>query len=622
MSQRYGLNQYRQFSQYPKVQIAELQKPGSTVVYGNWESAYAVEASKQIETQAKLLARSNRRKKVKIPFYKQGGAQVDVNDLLLLSRNLILYACHVIDPAEVAVCKVDGFGLRAVDSTNLADFVNLVHLDVSENHIPIHELAVFTRVQSIEAAACMLRNIAVYPGTFATLVTLDLSFNQVSAAAILNLGQLSSLKYLDLTGNDLTELPMSMSGFHVAPSPSSAEPTPMPNYPCLETLILDNNNLTGLTSFPALAGLKTLRHISIARNKIDFVPHLVPNAAQRAMDAHVTPFCNLQVLSLVLNNIAAAEDVIEVVNWPQLKELHLWGNPLTQSRSRLPASLHASLVLERGITVVRHKPAHPPRPSPTVAKDQLRQVDTSLPVLPHLPLGMHDHQERYLAYATQRLPAEPLLPALLYDVGDNNTTEEQEEEEDDDVPRVPGVFMTEDPDDPGAIVVPPRARSVPADTAHTLPDIRLPSTRHQSIDGGSVPRTRAMQPYRGPAHVVALLEKHPEYTELFEDDDATVDNTSLFAVPPVKSSESRLLVATKSLRFALEHPISVELGSQQNDRLARLAQPRTSHSRAADGVARKKLAALQEVLDTLRARAKDAQTMLDATLGQDAAEES
>jgi hypothetical protein len=221
-------------------------------------------------------------------------------------------------------------------------------------------------------AACMIRNVLVPPQSFLHLLTLDLAFNRLSNEAILELGKLPALQYLDLSYNDIVELPFSLPGMHLSMKGEVSDH--LPNFPCLQTLILDDNHLTPLSSFPALAGLPSLRHLSLARNKIDFVPHLVPSKAGENPSDSNQPFRSLQVLSLVANSIAVTEDVIEVGSWPSVAELHLWGNPLTCSRTKLPAALNKALCEDRGITVVRLKPLPPSRPPPLVPAANLVQV--------------------------------------------------------------------------------------------------------------------------------------------------------------------------------------------------------------------------------------------------------
>ena len=470
----------------------------------------------------------------------------------MLSRTFILYANHVRSPAEVAVCKVNGYGLRHVDPDALDEFINLVHLDVSENPLPFPELAVFTRLQSLEMAACALRNAVVPPGAFATLTTLDVSYNMLSAGAIVAFGALTALEYLDISANDLYELPMAMSGLRVRSGDTSTSRTP--SFPALQTLVADGNHFTGLTCFPALAGLKTLRHLSLARNRIDFVPHLVPDTPAAPRDPSAVPFIALQVLVVTQNRIADSDDVVEVAQWPQLKEVHLWGNPLTQSRSRLPEALQAALVDQRGMTVVRNKPAAPTRPPPIVRQEDLRQVDTSLPPIATMPDALQEHEKRYLAFSMSRPSTKPLLPAILYD----NAAEQA----DDDVAPssaatgAASFFLTQDTDD--------AEMQAPATTetrTSSLPDLRSAATARRT----SAARDNIMQapiredtednievvehavdclalvPLNVPPHISALLDKHPEYAELYAADDEPITHKvrlSLALIAP-----SQILVA-------------------------------------------------------------------------------
>jgi Leucine-rich repeat (LRR) protein len=65
---------------------------------------------------------------------------------------------------------------------------------------------------------------------------------------------------LDLSGNRLSDLPLSLTSS---------------DFPSLEDLILDHNDLDSLLPFQALALLPRLTFLSLSRNRIDFIPRLV-----------------------------------------------------------------------------------------------------------------------------------------------------------------------------------------------------------------------------------------------------------------------------------------------------------------------------------------------------------
>jgi Leucine-rich repeat (LRR) protein len=59
-----------------------------------------------------------------------------------------------------------------------------------------------------------MQSLLVPQNAFAQLHTLDLSFNRLEGAAIVALGRLASLAYLNLSSNDLTEIPLQTSSVY------------------------------------------------------------------------------------------------------------------------------------------------------------------------------------------------------------------------------------------------------------------------------------------------------------------------------------------------------------------------------------------------------------------------
>ncbi len=271
----------------------------------------------------------------------------------LLDRHVILQSAFAKDPSEVARCNLAGRELCSVMTGDLATFDNLVHLDVSDNSLPFPLLAALPRLKVLDLSLNELTTLQLPPGFFANLEVLDLSYNTLGLAAILELAPLPRLTSLNLSGNQLDELPLAMSGMTGTGQRES--------FRVLETLILDDNELQGATPFQAVAGLPRLRHMSMNRNYLTFIPHLVPeNVEGLDVPDSGLPFPELQVLAVAENRIEAARDVMEVAQWRKLRELHLWGNPLTRtSRAGLPRELDEVLTLHCGIAVIRHPPKMP-----------------------------------------------------------------------------------------------------------------------------------------------------------------------------------------------------------------------------------------------------------------------
>ena len=332
------------------------------------------------------------------------------------------------------------------------------------------------------------------------------------------------------------------------------------------------------------------------------------------------PFAALRVLSLAQNRIAAAEDVMEAARWPALRELHLWGNPLTQRRTSLPVALQLAFVDARGIQIVRTRPRAPVRPPPLVRGADLHVVDTRPPVAPPLPATLHAHEQRYLEFTTSRPATRPLLPALTHDDSD---------QPDDAGPHGPGVFLTQN-DDADLSLPPLRPASLP-DVSRTAAPGWPSAPRRASATiaeadeapGSSTVNRLAIRPYAVPPHVAAILLQHPEFSELYAQDDDEAgdqgaDTSGRPALDAVPHAEAGPAQAVRSLRQALNRPPDTDTALSPA-RLAFLSRPKVpprstsacAHSRAQGQEDRasklelskkRRLQQLQEVLDALRRR--------------------
>ncbi|MED6291026.1 hypothetical protein CHARACLAT_019426, partial [Characodon lateralis] len=200
---------------------------------------------------------------------------------------------------------------------------------------------------------------------------LDLSYNRLSSADLLLLGQIPHLKTLHLTGNRLLSLPPNFGASHSDQSyPLSEEGAKQ--FEALEVLMLDDNKLTSRV-FYSLRNLKRLKHLNLQGNRISEIPCMEvtessksgPISALRQGEEEVHAESNvdhffkiielfhtdsedgcsgsslflpeLQRLSLADNKIASEEALIAAALFPKLCELDIHSNPLiTHMRGDMP----------------------------------------------------------------------------------------------------------------------------------------------------------------------------------------------------------------------------------------------------------------------------------------------
>jgi hypothetical protein len=213
---------------------------------------------------------------------------------------------------------------------------------------------------------------------FGSLGILDLSFNEIDPETLAELGHLPKLKSLDLTGNQLRHLPLTLTA---------------DDFPALEDLVLDDNKLKSVTPFQAFAVLPRLQFLSLSGNRIEFIPRLVDGAGHESRPelgdddtegGVIQAFATLKTLCVTHNRISVASDVLNAGLMPVLEALLLWGNPIASKTVSLPIEIQHELVDRRGIEVESKEPkaVHGP-----VLPDREDFVRVRLPVLPTIKLG-------------------------------------------------------------------------------------------------------------------------------------------------------------------------------------------------------------------------------------------
>lgn len=192
----------------------------------------------------------------------------------ILDGYFLLKHCCVEDPGDL--CKVD---VACQDLTDAREedfelFPNVAYINAGENMLPFESFRSFESLRQLEIPLNGLRGLKVSFEDFPSLEVLDLSYNNLSKDDILALGVLPKLRVLHLSGNQLRSLPPEMQKPHLVPSSDSDSQSLMPRFSLLEILHLDDNQLSDLTTFASLAGLRRLKELNLEKNIIQAIPHL------------------------------------------------------------------------------------------------------------------------------------------------------------------------------------------------------------------------------------------------------------------------------------------------------------------------------------------------------------
>nr|XP_008524356.1 PREDICTED: X-ray radiation resistance-associated protein 1 isoform X2 [Equus przewalskii] len=254
-------------------------------------------------------------------------SQADVPGRVLDRAFLLKHHC-VRKPSDLCNINVSGLKLSKAKEKDFRHFHSVIYINASENLLPLEAFHTFPALKELELAFNNIKTVYVKYGDFKSLEFLDLSFNSLTAEAICDLGILPHLRVLLLTGNGLTSLPPNLAVTeHVLPaecfpptwsclvhsgishehywcapscsnlvslSPSANVCSLSPHrrlhveasvtsltskryilrFPALETLMLDDNELSNPNCFASLAGLRRLKKLSLDQNRIFRIPYL------------------------------------------------------------------------------------------------------------------------------------------------------------------------------------------------------------------------------------------------------------------------------------------------------------------------------------------------------------
>ncbi|XP_026939188.1 X-ray radiation resistance-associated protein 1 isoform X1 [Sagmatias obliquidens] len=200
--------------------------------------------------------------------------QVDTPGHVLDQAFLLKHHC-VKNPSDLCTINVSGLKFSKAKEKDFKHFNSVIYINASENLLPLEAFHTFPVLKELELAFNGIKTVYVKDGDFKSLEFLDLSFNNLTAEAICDLGLLPHLRVLLLTGNGLTSLPPNLAvAEREAYVTSLTSRRYILRFPALETLMLDDNKLSNPNCFASLAGLRRLKKLSLDQNKIFRIPYL------------------------------------------------------------------------------------------------------------------------------------------------------------------------------------------------------------------------------------------------------------------------------------------------------------------------------------------------------------
>ncbi|XP_038565043.1 X-ray radiation resistance-associated protein 1 isoform X1 [Micropterus salmoides] len=307
-----------------------------------------------------------------------------------------LLQLHCVDePSELCSVDVSEQKLNSVKPEDLKVFGNVAYIDASINSLSLGSFSNFVSLRELNLSLNGLCNMTFHAADFPHLQVLDLSYNSLSADDIVSIGRLPRLKVFHLTGNQLCHLPPNLGSSNLDVTQLPAEEADMA-FKALEVLMLDDNKLSSevfnsLTNLKRLKYLnlqgnrvseipflqvtgcsKPLQMSSEEQAEEEGLANTEPNPNTDEPFKRISqifheeiweeyckgsslPLPELQVLNLADNKIAEEEALMAAALFPMLREVDIHSNPLTTRRSGDPPLLTYYLQERLGITIKRKK---------------------------------------------------------------------------------------------------------------------------------------------------------------------------------------------------------------------------------------------------------------------------
>ncbi|XP_054481677.1 X-ray radiation resistance-associated protein 1 [Anoplopoma fimbria] len=327
-----------------------------------------------------------------------------------------LLQLHCVDkPSELCSVDVSEQKLTSVKPEDLKAFDNVAYIDASINSLSLGSFSSFASLRELNLSLNGLCNMTFHAADFPHLEILDLSYNSLSADDIVSMGRLPHLKVLHLTGNQLHHLPPNLGSLNHDPTqqPDKEDDT---EFKALEVLMLDDNKLSSgvFNSLANLKKLKYLNlqgnliseipylqltscskhwqtfveeqaeeeglaHTETSHNPVEDLKRISEENLEENRKRSSSPLPELQFLNLADNKIAEEEALMAVALFPMLQEIDIHSNPLTTKRSGDPPLLTYFLHERLGITIKRKKTQEVVKLPLKVSTDPKWKVEERIP---------------------------------------------------------------------------------------------------------------------------------------------------------------------------------------------------------------------------------------------------
>ncbi|EDV29616.1 uncharacterized protein TRIADDRAFT_52191 [Trichoplax adhaerens] len=230
---------------------------------------------------------------------------------------------------------------------------------------------------------------------YPSLEYLYLDSNQLTETCFLPIAGLKNLRYLNLDNNEITCVPSISLLLKMRISSGTTNPSKRRSVAPIsagsersniisEGRKIDDDEIKSVQS--RADSNVTFEHTELPRHPtVESILGSSIISSSLSDDETAFPFYYLQALSVANNSIATEEALLSLAEYPQVKELVIYGNPLLTKIKGNPPLLTKELVKARGIHVVRTNvddewKSKKYRPRPIV--NQRRKVQDVLPPIP------------------------------------------------------------------------------------------------------------------------------------------------------------------------------------------------------------------------------------------------